>query len=58
MVNVWVGPSQVTDPLVKCGVTITEATTGKAVLLVAVKEGIFPFPVAAKPIPALLLVQE
>ena len=40
-----------------CGVTLTVAITGAFVALVAVNEGIFPAPVGASPIDAVLLVQ-
>jgi hypothetical protein len=38
------------------GVTLMVATTGLAEVLVAVKLAIFPFPLAANPMEALLLV--
>jgi hypothetical protein len=49
MVKVFVGPSQVTPPLVKCGVTMIVATTGAVPLFIAVNDGILPVPVAANP---------
>ena len=39
------------------GVTVMVAVTGAAVVLVAVKDGIFPVPLAARPIDVLLFVQ-
>ena len=40
------------------GVTVTVAVTGEVPVLVAVKEGIFPVPVAPSPILVLLFDQE
>ena len=57
MVNVFVEPGQPAPPFVKVGVTTIVATTGDVPLLVAVKDAIPPVPVAANPIPGLLLVQ-
>ena len=39
------------------GVTVIVATTGAVPLLIAVKDGIFPVPLAASPIDASLFVQ-
>ena len=39
------------------GVTVIVAVIGEVPVLVAVKEGTFPVPLAAKPIVVLLLVQ-
>jgi hypothetical protein len=39
------------------GVTVIVAMTGALLEFVAVKEGIFPFPLAASPIAGLLFVQ-
>src|ERR1035437_2679912 len=50
IVNVFVGPSHVTPPLVKCGVTMIVAITGNVPALIAVNVGISPLPVAANPI--------
>ena len=50
IVNVFVGPSQVTDPFSKCGVTTIVATTGAVPVLVAVNDAISPVPLAASPI--------
>ncbi|MNF78357.1 hypothetical protein D3C84_605370 [compost metagenome] len=58
IVKVFVDPVQSMPPLFSIGVTIIVAITGETPLLVAVKEGILPFPDAAKPIEELLLVQE
>jgi hypothetical protein len=53
IVNVFGKPGQpVAD-----GVTVIVAVSGALVVLVAVKAGIFPFPLAANPIEVLLLVQ-
>ena len=49
-------PGQLTPPLVKVGVTSIVAMTGELPEFKAVKDGIFPFPEAAKPILELLLV--
>src|SRR5664280_1858520 len=56
IVKVFVGPSHVTPPLVKCGVTMIVATTGVVPALMAVNEGILPLPVAASPMLISLLV--
>ena len=53
MVNVIVAP---VHPLAD-GVTVIVATTGVVPAFVAVNEGIFPDPVAARPMDASLLVQ-
>lgn len=53
MVNTCVGPVQ---PLAT-GVTVIVAVTGAAPELVAVNDGMFPLPEAARPMPALSLVQ-
>lgn len=44
MVNVFAEPIQFTLPLLKEGVTVTVATIGVVPELVAVKDGIAPFP--------------
>src|SRR5664280_1146302 len=49
IVNVFVGPLQVTPPLVKCGVTMIVATTGAVPLFIAVNDGMLPLPMAASP---------
>ncbi|MNQ88105.1 hypothetical protein D3C85_1033580 [compost metagenome] len=56
--KVFVVPLQSTLPLLKVGVTIIVATIGVVPLLIAVKEGMFPFPEAANPIEVVLLVHE
>ncbi|MNY24935.1 hypothetical protein D3C86_1586820 [compost metagenome] len=56
--KVFVVPLQSTLPLLKVGVTIIVATIGVVPLLMAVKEGMFPFPEAANPIEVVLLVHE
>ncbi|MNT15993.1 hypothetical protein D3C72_1510760 [compost metagenome] len=56
--KVFVVPLQSTLPLLKEGVTIIVATIGVVPLLMAVKEGISPFPEAANPIEVVSLVQE
>ena len=40
------------------GVTVTVAVTGEVPLLMAVNEGMFPVPVAARPMDVVLLVHE
>ena len=57
IVNVIGVPVQVTPPLVNTGVTVIVATTGAAVLFIAVKLAMCPVPLAASPILVLLLVQ-
>ena len=54
IVNVIAVPAQ---PAAVMGVTVIVAVIGAAVLLVAIKPGILPCPVAASPIAVLLLVQ-
>ena len=56
IVNVLGVPGQLIPPLVKVGVTVIVAITGEVPEFKAVKDGIFPFPEAAKPILELLLV--
>jgi hypothetical protein len=57
MVKVFVGPSHVLPPLLKCGVTIIVATTGAVPGFVAMNEGILPLPAAANPIDGWSFVQ-
>lgn len=57
MVKLIVGPVQVTPPAVNVGVTVTVATTGALVALMAVKLAILPVPAAARPMDGVLLVQ-
>jgi hypothetical protein len=54
IVNVIAVPAQ---PLAVVGVTVIVAVIGAAVLLVAVKLGILPWPLATRPMAVLLLVQ-
>ena len=56
-VNVFATPAQLTLPLVKVGVTVMVATKGAVPVLVALKEGIEPVPLAPKPILGAELVQ-
>jgi hypothetical protein len=58
IVNVLVGPWQVTVPLSNCGVTAMVAITGEVPLLTAVKDAMFPEPLTAKPIPGVSFAQE
>ena len=57
MVKLFVGPLQPTKPFVKVGVTAIVAIIGAELVLLAVKEGMFPVPLAARPIVGWLLVQ-
>ena len=57
IVNVIDGPVQVTPALVYTGTTMIVATAGVAPAFVAIKLGIFPVPLSARPIEALELVQ-
>ena len=57
MVKLFDGPGQLTLPLVKVGVTVMVATTGAVPVLSAVKEDIFPVPLEASPIEAVVFVQ-
>ena len=54
MVNDSGVPGQPKD---ETGVTVIVAVTGVLVLLIAVKAGMLPVPLAAKPIDVLLLIQ-
>lgn len=58
IVNVCPAFEQETLPVVIIGVTVIVAVTGEVVVLIAVKDGIFPEPDAAKPIDAVLFIQE
>jgi hypothetical protein len=51
------GPSHVTFPEVKWGMTVTEATTGTMPVLIPVKELMFPLPEAARPMEGVSLIQ-
>ena len=53
MVNVWGKPVQ---PLAD-GVTVMVAVTGAVPVFTAVKAGIFPLPLAARPMEGAVLVQ-
>ena len=56
MLKVLVGPTQDVPPLVKVGVTTIVPLIGAVVKFAAVNE-IWPVPVAASPMVALVLVQ-
>ena len=56
MVKLCGVPGQLTEPLVKVGVTVMVAVTGDVPELVAVKEAISTVPLAAKPIDGVLLL--
>jgi hypothetical protein len=53
-----VNDSEVPEQVALFGVTVIVAVIGEAVVFVGVKETIFPFPVAAKPIETLSFDQE
>lgn len=57
LVKVFDVPVQVTPPEKYIGVTVIVPEIGIVVLFVAVKDGIFPEPLALRPIAVLLLVQ-
>lgn len=57
MVKVIGVPVQVTPPAVNTGVTTKVPVNGALVVLVAVKPGIFPVPLAGQPMAGLLFVQ-
>jgi hypothetical protein len=57
MVKVDAVPVQLTPPLVYVGVTVMVATTGAMPVFTAAKDAMFPDPLAAKPIDAVLFVQ-
>jgi len=57
MVKVCGVPSHVTRPLVKCGVTAIEATTGAVPAFIAANAAILPVPDAPSPILVLSFVQ-
>ena len=56
-VNDFEGPSQVTVPFSKCGVTTMVAVTGEVPALMAVNAAISPVPLGASPMLVVLLVQ-
>ena len=51
IVKVFVAPVQPTEPFVNKGVTAMVAITGFVFILIAVKDGMFPVPEAARPMP-------
>src|SRR5450759_4259526 len=57
IVKVFVGPSHILPPLLKCGVTMIVATTGTVPVFMATNVGISPVPVAARPMVISLFVQ-
>jgi hypothetical protein len=57
IVKVWAVPGQLCPPFVKVGVTDIVAVTGEVPAFVAVKDAIFPVPLAARLIDVLSLVQ-
>ena len=58
IVKLLVGPSQVTVPFSKWGVTTIVAMTGAFPVLTAVNEMIIPEPVVANPMPGVSFIQE
>ena len=57
IVNIFAGPGQLVPPLVNVGVTVIVPVIGQVPALVPVKE-MSPIPLAARPMPVLLLFQE
>jgi hypothetical protein len=57
IVNVFVGPGQVTAAKVYLGVMVMVAISGVVPAFVAAKAVMFPVPLAPRPMPVLLLVQ-
>ena len=57
IVNVVAVPAQLTPALVYVGVTMIVAVSGAVVALIAVKEAMFPLPLAANPIDGVLFTQ-
>ena len=57
IVNVFAGPEQGTEPLVKVGVTVIVAVTGDDPVLTAVNTAILPEPLANNPIEGVLFTQ-
>jgi len=55
-VKVLFGPTQLTEPFVKVGVTVIVPSIGDEPLLVPVNDAISPEPEAARPIEVLLLI--
>ena len=58
MVNSLDSPSHEVSPFSNVGITVIVATTGVFPLFTTVKDGISPFPLAAKPMEVVLFVQE
>ena len=58
MVKVCDVPPQLIPALVNVGVTVMVATTGAVVVLIVVKDAIFPLPPAERPMLVLLLLHE
>ena len=57
MVNVRAVPTQLTPPFINVGVTVMVAITGAVLVLLAVKDKMFPEPLAARPIDGVLFTQ-
>ena len=57
MVNVLDVPAQLTPAFVNIGLTVMVAVTADDVALVAIKEAMFPLPLAANPIDGVLFTQ-
>jgi len=57
IVNVWAVPEQLVPPLLKVGVTVIVALIGAEPVLVAVKAGSEPVPLAPRPIAVFELLQ-
>jgi hypothetical protein len=54
IVKVSAGPTQLTEPFVKVGVTVIVALIGEVPVLVAVNELMLPVPFAPRPMAVLL----
>ena len=57
MVNVLAVPAQLTPAFVNIGLTVMVAVTADDVALVAIKDAMFPLPLAANPIDGVLFTQ-
>ena len=57
IVKVLLVPKQLTPPFTNVGVTVMVAVTGAVLVLLAVKDKMFPEPLAARPIDGVLLTQ-
>ena len=57
IVKVFVGPSHILLPLLKCGVTMIVATTGAVPKFIAAKEAMSPVPLAKSPMDGVSFVQ-